>query len=113
MAAYELHVDPNADREFDEFVKRDRSTAFDVGSHFRVLEGIVNDGLAEWMEMGLKLVSTDGGCRLYAYTGSKLKMFMAVHERTLLLVHFSMLGSEHDLAARAIAVNRMKGYFGI
>ena len=113
LAAYELNVHPDAEREFGEYVTRDRSTAFDVGIHFRMLEAIMNDGLDEWLEMGLERVTTDAGCRLYAFTGYKLKMFLAVHERALLLVQLSALGSESERAARARAVTRMREHFGI
>ena len=113
LVAYKLYVYPDAEREFGEFVTRDRSTAFDVGNHFRVLEAIMKDGLAEWLEMGLERVSTDAGCRLYAFAGYKLKMFLAVHGRALLLVQLSMLGSESERATRTRAVTRMQEFFGI
>ena len=113
LAAYELFVHPDADREFGDFVTRDRSTAFDVGNLFRILEAIINDGLAIWLEMGLERVSTDTGCSLYAFTGYKLTMFLAVHGRALLLIYLSMLGSESERAARMRAITRMKEHFGI
>jgi len=58
-------------------------------------------------------VSTDAGCSLYAFTGYKLKMFLAVHGRALLLVQLSMLGSESERATRTRAVTRMQEFFGI
>ena len=110
MAQYELQVHPEADLEYDGFVNLDRSTAYDVGNHFRVLEAMVEGGVGE----GLRPSHMEGGCDLYTFYGNKLQMFVAVHGETLLLVHLSALGKEHEQAqALARSIARMKEYFGL
>lgn len=109
LAQYKLVVHPEADREYDGFVNADRSTAYDVGNHFRVLEAIVNDGVAE----GIRPTYMDDGKDLYMFYGNALQMFVAVHEQTVLLVHLSAMGKEYEEAqALACAIRRLTEYLG-
>lgn len=62
---------PDADTEYDAFVNADRSTAYDVGNHFGVLESIVNGGLPEH----LRPVYMEEGCDLYVFYGNVLQIF--------------------------------------
>ncbi|MCY3941245.1 MAG: hypothetical protein OXG29_09245 [Gammaproteobacteria bacterium] len=107
---YEFKVHPKADREFDQFLHMDRSTAFDVGNRFRILEEIVNSGLAA----GLTPVHTENGCEVYVFFGDRIQMFLAAHAGTLLLTHISVLGntSWQEKALRQ-AVDRSREHFGL
>ena len=109
MARYKLQVHGDADYEFDKFVNRDRSTAYDAGNLFRVLEEIVEKGLADW----LTPVHTENGCHLHMFSGSRLNMFVGVYGQTLLLVHLSELGEKGEHALPTQAIERMQAYFGI
>ncbi len=101
---------PEADPEYDGFVNADRSTAYDVGSHFRLLESITNDGLPE----GKRAVRMEKDCLLYQFYGQVLHMFIAVRGETLVLIHLSKMGGEHEEAqALERAIERMREYFGL
>ena len=109
MARYKLQVHGDADYEFDKFVNRDRSTAYDAGSLFRVLEEIVENGLSDWFAP----LHTESGCQLHMFSGNGPSMFVAANGQTMLLVQLSELGKEGGRALPTQAIERMKGYFGI
>ena len=110
MSQFELAVHPEANLEYDGFVNADRSTAYDVGSHFRLLESITSDGLPE----GKRAVHVAGDCRLYQIYGQVLRMFIAVRGETLVLIQLSKMGGEHEEAqALERAIERMREYFGL
>ena len=107
---YKFEIHPKADREFDQFLYRDRSTAFDVGNQFRILEEIVRNGLTE----GLTPVHAADGCEIYLFFGDRIQMFLALHAVTLLLVHLAVLGNASwQEKALQQAIDRSRGYFGL
>ncbi len=82
--------------------------AHDIGNHFRVLEAIVKRGVAD----GLRPVYIANAAALYMFYGNALQMFVAVRGSTVLLVHLSAIGREHQEAeALARAIQRMTEYF--
>ncbi len=110
MSQYELQVYPEADLEYDGFVNADRSMAYDVGSHFRILESIVNEGLPE----GKRAVHRENGCSLYKFYGNALQMFVACRAKSLVLLQLSAIGGEHEEAqAMQRARERMREFFGL
>lgn len=107
---YEFEVHPKAETEFDGFLSKDRSAAFDVGNHFLILEKIVEDGFAE----GLTPVHTENGCDIHLFFGNRIQMFVARYRVTLLLAHLSVIGTGRGQQnALQRAIDRSKGYFGI
>ncbi len=101
---------PEADQEFDRFVNADRSTAYDVGSHFRVLESIVNDGLPS----GKRAVHREKNCFLYKFYGTVLQMFVARRGVSLVLIQLSAISGEHEeTQATEQACERMREFFGL
>ncbi len=107
---YEFEIHPMADREFDQFLHTGRSTAFDVGNQFRILEEIVKNGPVE----GLTPVHAENQCEIYLFFGDRIQMFLSVHAGTLLLAHLSVLGnSSWQEKALQQAINRSREHFGL
>lgn len=107
---YAFQAHPKTVEEFDGFLDKDRSTAFDVGNHFGILEEIVKSGFAE----GLTPVHSENGCDIHLFFGNRVQMFVARHEATLLLAHLSIIGTQHRQAsALQTAIDRSREHFGI
>lgn len=52
-------------------------------------------------------------CGLYMFYGIVLQMFVAVHAKTLVLIHLSRMGKEYEEAQALVrAIERMNEYFG-
>ena len=97
-----------ARREFDKLVNRDRSTAYDAGQLFRILEECVGHGVADWVAP----VHVEKGCRLYMFSSDGLNMFVAVYGPTVLLVQISELRDAAGGLLLAQPIARMKEHFG-
>ncbi len=107
---HELVIHTKADTEYDQYLNADRSTAYDVGNHFRVLESIVIDGFSD----GVRPVHIENGCDIYLFFGSRVLMFISVHHDTLLLAHLRALGTEYEQAkALTEAIGRSIKYFDL
>ena len=107
---YAFQTHRKAVEEYDGFLDRDRSTAFDVGNHFGILEEIVRNGLAE----GLTPVHSENGCDIHLFFGNRVQMFVARHETTLLLAHLSSTGTQRRQAtALRKAIDRSREHFGL
>lgn len=107
---YDFEIHPKADREFDQFLYANRSTAFDVGNQFRILEEIVKSGLAE----GLEPVHAENGCEIYLFFGDRIQMFVSLNGATLLLAHLSVLGNTSwQEKALQRAIDRSREHFGL
>ena len=107
---YEFEIHPKAEAEFDGFLNRDRTAAFDVGNHFLILEKIVKAGFAE----GLMPVHTEHGCDIHLFFGNRIQMFVARYGVTLLLAHLSVIGTESwQQNALQRVIDRSKEHFGL